>query len=197
MSQWVLDLCSGLGGFSEAFVKDPSWEVVRIENNPILAHVEHTEILDVLEWIDWLPAMVSSRGRPSLVLASPPCLEFSTARTWAQGRVMDPNMEIVQAVWDIIDYAKPPYWIVENVAGACPHFMVYFNRHKQKIGPFFFWGSFPHISVPQGFKHSKVDNDTWSTDPLRANKKALIPIEISNGILDGLASQTSLYQEWG
>ena len=41
MNPWVLDLCSGLGGASEAFVKDPYWDVVRIENNPELAHVPH------------------------------------------------------------------------------------------------------------------------------------------------------------
>lgn len=197
MSDWVLDICAGLGGFSEGFILDPNWEVVRVENNPLLKDVPNTQLLDVLEWIDWLPEMISKRGRPALILASPPCLEFSTARTWAQGRVPDPDMSIVEAIWDIIDFAKPPHWIVENVAGASPHFLVYFGRHKQKIGPFLFWGVFPHIIVPQGFKHSKAEQDVWSSDPLRANKKAKIPLEISNGILDGLASQTSLFQNWG
>jgi site-specific DNA-cytosine methylase len=79
MTDWILDLCSGLGGASEAFVKDPHWEVVRIENNPKLGIIPHTEILDVMQWIDWLPALLSEKGRPTVIWASPPCLEFSQA----------------------------------------------------------------------------------------------------------------------
>ena len=46
----VLDLCSGLGGFSEAFVNDLDWEVMRIENNPLLSEVPHTEIIDIFDF---------------------------------------------------------------------------------------------------------------------------------------------------
>jgi len=37
----VLDLCSGLGGFSEAFLT-AGHDVLRIENNPLLADVPNT-----------------------------------------------------------------------------------------------------------------------------------------------------------
>ena len=43
----VLDLYSGLGGFSEAFYQDPTWEVIRIDNNPLLADVPNTIIADL------------------------------------------------------------------------------------------------------------------------------------------------------
>ena len=49
----VLDLCSGLGGFSEAFVA-AGHEVLRIEHNPLLADVPHTKIMDIFEFRDWL-----------------------------------------------------------------------------------------------------------------------------------------------
>jgi site-specific DNA-cytosine methylase len=39
----MLDLFSGLGGASEAFVR-AGWEVMRIENNPLLSEVPNTEI---------------------------------------------------------------------------------------------------------------------------------------------------------
>ena len=196
--KWALDLCSGLGGFSEAFVIDPAWQVVRIENNPLLESVPHTQLGSVLEWIDWLPELIEQMGgRPEVIVASPPCLEFSTARTWAQGRVNDPDMSIVEAVFEIVDFAKPNFWIVENVAGACPHFLVYFGRFKQKIGPFFFWGAYPHIEVPNVFNHTKASQDVWSSDPLRANKKGKIPLEISDGLLQSVCSQTTLFKEWG
>tara|TARA_Y100000593_G_scaffold5110_1_gene10022 strand:- start:99 stop:713 length:615 start_codon:yes stop_codon:yes gene_type:complete len=193
---WVLDLCSGLGGWTQGFIED--FLVVRVDNNPLLQDVEFTADYDVLQWMDWLDDMIEYMGcTPFLITASPPCLEFSTARTWAQGRVdMDPCMKILEACIDIIDRCQPDFWIIENVRGACGHFLPYLGRHKQHIGPFYFWGKFPHISVPQDFKHTKAGADVWSTDPLRANKKALIPIEISNGLLDGICSQRTLYQEW-
>ena len=39
----VLDLFSGLGGFSEAFLRAGD-EVVRVENNPLLSEVPNTSI---------------------------------------------------------------------------------------------------------------------------------------------------------
>ena len=55
---WVLDLCSGLGGASEAFANHPHWEVVRIENNEEVGIIPHTRFLDVQHWLDWLPGIV-------------------------------------------------------------------------------------------------------------------------------------------
>lgn len=49
----VLDLCSGLGGFSEAFVA-AGHEVLRIENNPLLVDVAHTKIMDIFELRDFI-----------------------------------------------------------------------------------------------------------------------------------------------
>ena len=195
-SPWVLDLCSGFGGWTEGFIED--FLVVRVEINPLLQEVDFTVDYDVLEWIDWLDNLISYMGcTPFLITASPPCFEFSTARTWSQGRVdMDPCMKILEACIDIIDRCNPDFWVIENVRGACGHFLPYLGRHKQSIGPFFLWGKFPHISVPQGFKPRKTDNDTWSSNPLRANYKAIIPIEVSNGLLDSICSQRTLYQKW-
>ena len=74
---WVLDLCSGLGGASEAFANSPHWRVIRIENNEKLASVPHTRILDVTQWLDWLPALIDEMGPPTWIIAAPPCLQFS------------------------------------------------------------------------------------------------------------------------
>ena len=70
----MLDLYSGLGGASQAFA-DRGWEVVRVDNNPLLADVPHTEINDIMSLL-----------RPyhfdlpfDFIWASPPCVEFSTA----------------------------------------------------------------------------------------------------------------------
>jgi len=47
----ILDLYSGLGGFSEAFVNDPNYEVMRLEINPLLSGVQNTEIMDVKQFL--------------------------------------------------------------------------------------------------------------------------------------------------
>ena len=74
----VWDLCSGYGGFSEAFyIKSMfparEYEVFRFENNPDLAQVPKTYLEDVCSWMDW----VEKYPAPDIILASPPCLEFS------------------------------------------------------------------------------------------------------------------------
>ena len=49
----MIDLFSGLGGASEAFVRD-GWTVIRIENNMLLSGVPHTRMLDISRWQEWL-----------------------------------------------------------------------------------------------------------------------------------------------
>ena len=68
----ILDLCSGLGGWTEAFVQG-GWNVIRIENNPDLQYVPFTLELDVLSWEEW----INDIPHPDVIVASPPCLELS------------------------------------------------------------------------------------------------------------------------
>lgn len=198
MNPYVLDLCSGLGGASEAFVQDPYWDVIRIENNPILADVPHTESLDVLQWMDWIPSLFDTMGKPDLVIAAPPCREFSRAYAAPApsaerlGIRFEPDMRILEACIDIIEYLNPTFHIIENVAGAINHFDTYLGKYRQHVGPFFLWGSFPQINLDPGFIHRKADHDSWSTDKLRANKKAKWPIEMSRGLQDAIMQQSTL-----
>ncbi len=71
----ILDLCSGLGGASEAFTHE-EWTVIRIEINPELEYVPHTRILDVLEWTDWIEDI----PRCDVIWASPPTAQSSARR---------------------------------------------------------------------------------------------------------------------
>ena len=198
MNPWVLDLCSGLGGASEAFANHPHWEVVRIENNELLADVPHTESLDVLRWLDWLPKMIQQLGRPDLIIAAPPCREFSRAFSAPApsaerlGIRFEPDMSILEACIDIIEFCRPTYHVIENVQGAIGHFRVYLGGWRQRLGPFYLWGSFPQINLDGDLNHSKYDHDSWSTDPLRANKRACWPIMMSNGLLDAVMQQSTL-----
>lgn len=66
----VLDLFSGLGGWSEAFVAH-GYDVTRVEMEPRFSSVPRTVQADVLTW--------EPDGPYDLVLASPPCEGFSVA----------------------------------------------------------------------------------------------------------------------
>jgi len=178
-------LCSGLGGFSEAFAQS-GWVVIRIEINPELEYVPFTRILDVNDWMDWIDEL----PHPDLIVASPPCQEFSIADPYknrsdrlVHGAAYPELMQAlnnVRSCLDIIDYIKPEWWILENVRGACKYFKQYIPRlkpHKQAIGPkqhqqFFFWGEFPFIHMKPNFNHSKMDSHV-------PQERALIPFEIS------------------
>lgn len=191
-----LDLCSGLGGWSEAFVQQ-GWTVIRIENNPELAHIAFTRQLDVLEWADWIDDI----PHPDVILCSPPCLEFSEAyaapRMVAKrtGQPFEPDMSIVQACLDIIDFFKPTYWVLENVRGAQEFFLPLIGGRRQKISSFYLWGNFPLVPMPQDFEHRKMDHDTWSENPLRANIRAMIPFEVSFQMESTIREQWNL-QRW-
>ena len=49
----IIDLCSGMGGASEAFIQAGD-DVVRIDNNILLSEVPHTIMMTIQEFRDWL-----------------------------------------------------------------------------------------------------------------------------------------------
>jgi len=193
----MLDLFSGLGGASEAFMDHDGWQVTRFENNPALGWVLNTKLIDVEKLIQVHPPG-GLHGAFELIWASPPCREFSRGfaapgpTAQREGRDFEPDMKLVEAAKRIIDELKPKYWVIENVIGAIPHFEELLGNPRQIIGPFVLWGNFPFISMPVNYVHLKSENDTWSSDPLRANRKALIPFEVSQALLSALESQTLL-----
>ena len=142
MKKVVWDLCSGLGGWSEAFVQD-EWIVIRIEISTELSHIPHTLHFDVRDYADWIHLL----PKPDLILASPPCTEFSLAQNFHNARPDNPDMSILFACIDIIQITKPKYWCIENVAGACRFFEPILGKHTQRAGPFYLWGNFPYVAL--------------------------------------------------
>jgi hypothetical protein len=186
----IWDLCSGLGGFSEAFAQ-AGWTVIRIDNSKLVQYVPFTLDLDVRQWADWADDL----PKPDVIVASPPCVEFSNGfygprpTALRSGIEFEPDMSIVIACRDIIETFKPKYWVIENVAGAIKFFQEELGFWSQKIGPLFLWGNFPRIILPPGYTYTKAGQDVWSSDPLRANKKAMIPFEVSFHLLYGIKTQ--------
>lgn len=186
----VWDLCSGLGGWSEAFVQ-AGWDVIRIENNPELIGVTHTHDFDVLNYWDWIDGFPD----PDIILASPPCLEFSTAyhspRSVAARAGIDyePDLSILHACKEIIDAKRPKWWIIENVSGAAKYFESVLGKQRQIIGPYHLWGNFPFLPILQDIKPK---DSIAGNAHLASNKRALIPFELSFNLLTSWREQTSL-----
>jgi site-specific DNA-cytosine methylase len=192
MKPVMLDLFSGLGGASEAFIQN-GWTVIRIENNPKLQHIPKTFDLDVLDWKNWITLLPD---KIDLIWASPPCLEFSQAfnapKSIAkrEGRDFEPDLNALKAAIEIIEHYDPTFWCIENVVGAKEHFKPLLGKPRQIIESFMLWGNFPYLHMDKGFKHLK--KDVGSNNPLRSNYRAIIPFEISFELYSTIKNQTTL-----
>ncbi len=105
----VVDLFSGLGGFSEGFLQR-GHDVVRYDNDPRFEAVPNTVIRDVFD-------MTADDFRGAeVVLASPPCQCFSCMAlrySWPHGFPTQRTKEmmvLVRHTRRIITDADPPFW---------------------------------------------------------------------------------------
>jgi len=196
----VLDLFSGLGGASQAFV-NRGHEVLRIENSPLLSEVPHTQIMCVFELRDFLEENNFARSHThfsnvDLIWASPPCDEFSLAFSAPHAihsrenpnEPYEPDMSYLEATLDIIRILKPRFWVIENVRGASKFFSEMIGSQPRQIlgNAQFLWGNYPLICPPSYLTKSQIDK---RHSPLRANIRAKIPIEISEALLASIESQ--------
>lgn len=197
----VLDLFSGLGGFSEAFLRAGD-EVCRVENNPLLSEVPCTSIEDVKAMRDRLLEYKIS-GQPireiDLVLASPPCYEFSMGFSApraiaAREKRLDsyqPDLVMIQITMEIIQLINPRWFVIENVIGSIGYFEDLGLIPNQIHGSCVFYGKFPKFSTPK--MKTKAEKDSYHGDPLRMNKRALIPLELSMALRKAIISQKTLF----
>jgi len=191
----MIDLFSGLGGASEAMLQSPDWEVIRVEKNKELLEglVPATLFKDVK---NLTPDNFWHWPGVDLIWASPPCTEFSNgfnsprANASRAGIEYAPDLSLLETTIEFITKMRPTFWCIENVAGAIKYFEPYLGSPTQKIGSFFLWHNMPEIIVPRSFKHSKVEGDLWSDDPMRKNKKGKVPYTLSNAVRIACESPT-------
>lgn len=199
----ILDLFSGLGGASEAFL-DRGWEIIRVENNPLLKDIPFTVQADALEVAKNPDAVYEPKGifaDELFIWASPPCLDFSNGYNGPKAeakRAEDlyvPDMSLLRATCQIINHYKPKYWAIENVVGSIEFFRPCLGEPRFISPPYVLWGNFPSFTF-KADKGEKAKKDVWSSDPLRANKKALIPYGLSEAMCRAVETQTTLNGEW-
>lgn len=204
----VLDLFSGLGGWSEAFIT-AGHEVLRIENNPLLKDIRKTHLICIKEFRDEL-LNARTKGLPlmdiDLITASPPCLEFSNAYSAPKAQWLrdnptalfddyEPSLELLEVTLEIIEILKPRYWVIENVVGAIKHFKPKLGTPRQIIGAYVLWGNYPEILLRGEPIPTKAKKDKRHSK-LRSNHRAKIPIQLSHGLLVGILEQTNFNDYW-
>lgn len=198
----ILSMWAGLGGLCEAFVRSGD-EVLRVNNNPLLSEVECMSIQDVFAVRDRLH-LYHAQGQPireyDVFLAGIPCHEFSfgfhapqaVASRKGEYEDYEPDMSHLECALDIIRITKPRYWLIENVVGSIKHFAKYGLTPRIIVGSHVLYGNFPlfgQIQIP-----TKAERDTGPSDPLRMNKRAKVPIELSMAIRKAMVEQTTLFE---
>ncbi len=191
----VVDLFSGLGGFSQAFV-DRGHTVERYDNDPKFKEIPHTMTIDVL---DMTPIDLE---HADIILASPPCTCFSfAAQSKYYPKRRDPHAAVREAVHlvkhaiSIIKHAHPEYWILENPVGRLRGYIgkpsittawcAWGTNYKK---PTYLWGKLPPIDWKMARKWepnlsggagNAMPNDPYPRD---LAKRALIPYEFSMAV---------------
>ena len=192
-----LDLFAGLGGFSQAFEESEDWVVVEVEidesHNPDI----QADIMD-LEPSDLPDADV--------VLASPPCTQFSPM-AWSHEQqftrdgepITDDAKNSVALVYHTLGLIKatnPTYWFMENPRGALrwvigePVATVDYCRYGHYTKkPTDLWGVHPTMSYLR-CDHNSHTNDNGVTDmelgPSDPSERAKVPYELSKSIFDAV-----------
>ena len=195
MKKLMLDLCAGFGGQSEAFRRG-GWDVLRIDNNPLLEAVERMVIADVYD----IEVFKNDNYVIDYIHAGPTCLEFSTAFSAPRGKHQrsgsaDPyepteGIRLVKRCKEIIDTLKPRYWSIENVRGSILFLSEFLGEPRMIIGPYVYWGNFPLFEKPEGLPNKSELDKRHS--PLRLQHRAECPIELSQAFFEAMENQRSI-----
>ena len=103
MTKFFLDLFSGSGSVGEV-AKELGYDVISLDRD-----MEAEIQIDIMDW-DYTDF---PRGFFDVIYASPPCTEYSRAKTTAPRDIEGAN-QIVERTLDILEYFEPKYWIIEN-----------------------------------------------------------------------------------
>lgn len=162
MKPVAVDLCCGLGGWTEGLLSE-GWDVVGfdVERHQYGEHQYPAQL--VLQDILTLDGR-QFRGRVSLIVASPPCQKFSyMAMPWTRAKALaiwyrDPEhperLTELTALFDAcvrIGREAGCPCVIENVRGAQP----WVGRSKWNFGSYHLWGDVPAL-MPMTHKGTKL-----------------------------------------
>jgi len=100
----LLELFSGTGSVGKVF-KESGWTVVSLDRD-MDADIK-------TDMMDWDYKAMYEPGSFDVLWTSPPCTEYSVAKTVGVRKIAEAN-QVVQRTLDIIDYFQPKFWFLEN-----------------------------------------------------------------------------------
>ena len=99
----MLELFAGTGSVGKV-AQEMGFEITSLDRD-----MEATIKTDIMDW--------NFRELPpnsfDFIWASPPCTEYSRAKTTGVRKITEAN-EIVKRTIEIIEYFQPRYWVIEN-----------------------------------------------------------------------------------
>ena len=101
----LLELFSGTGSVGKV-ARDFGWDVVSLDMD---FRMKPDIVADILHW----DFKAFTPGHFDVVWASPPCTEYSLAKT-VGARDLDKADSIVKRLLNILDYLQPKFYIIEN-----------------------------------------------------------------------------------
>lgn len=121
----LLDLCSGTHSINKSLPRD-----VHMTSVDISAKYNPTIVSDIRTWNY---KRQFPRGYFDVIWASPPCTQYSVAKTVGTRNYAEAD-SIVKRCLEIIRYFQPPMWFMENPGGGAKlqnrPFMREWNRYK-------------------------------------------------------------------
>ena len=188
-----VDLCSGLGGFSQAFVNH-GWKVITVDIEP---KFNPTVVADVtkIDWNEFKQTWLNGES-PDVLLASPPCERFSVACPQWPKLGIKKALEIVGACFEAIAILKPERWLIENPRGrlrwfiGTPRQTIRYSDYdmKTKVRKVTdFWGNIPFPMVKNNRQTEKYHVETrWFHNRVGTNTAeiAKIPLGVSEAVYE-------------
>ena len=107
MKRKTLELCSGTMSFSRV-MKERDYETITVDIDPMFGPTHLTDILA----FDF-KTLYPDRDTFDVIWASPPCTEYSIAKTVGK-RDFETADAIVLKCLEIIEYYQPRLWFIEN-----------------------------------------------------------------------------------
>jgi len=207
----VLDLFAGLGGFSQAFEDSERWDVTTVEISP---EFDPDVVADVF---DLKPSDFDTDF--DVILASPPCTEFSPAQNLNGAH--EPDGDAVALVYHTLGLIRgidPHFWFVENprgrlrsIIGRPQQTVTYCQYGEARMKPTDLWGGHPDAFVGRrcDYGDNCHTNNQAGTNQMQkegmktAAERSKVPHKLSKSIrdaceaaLDGDAPRDTTVDEW-